>query len=263
MLVDFWTYSCINCIRTLPHLKAWDAAYRRDGLVIIGVHTPEFAFERVPANVRSAVRKFGLRYPVALDNGYRTWNAYENEYWPAEYLIDRTGIIRRTHFGEGEYGETEAAIRRLLGENVHTRAAAVRDTTPTELITPESYLGYLRIDRYAGSRLALDHLKAYRFPNRPLRPDELSYAGHWLVAGQRIVAGADARLRLRFRARDVYLVLGGSGDVTVRVDGKTRGSLRVDGTPRLYTVLRYPRLTHGLLELRFSPGVQAFSFTFG
>ncbi len=263
VLVDFWTYSCINCIRTLPHLKAWDAAYRRYGLVIVGVHTPEFAFERVPSNVRAAVKKFGLRYPVALDNGYRTWNAYQNEYWPAEYLIDRTGVVRRTHFGEGEYGETDAAIRRLLGERVRTRANAVRDATPTGLITPESYLGYVRLERYAGSKPALDRLKAYRFPTRPLRPDELSYAGRWLVAGQRIVAGADAKLRLDFRARDVYLVLGGRGDVQVRVGGALERTVHVAGTPRLYTLLSSPRVRHGLLELRFGRGVQAYSFTFG
>jgi cytochrome c biogenesis protein CcdA/thiol-disulfide isomerase/thioredoxin len=263
VLVDFWTYSCINCIRTLPHLKAWDAAYRRYGLVIVGVHTPEFAFERVPPNVRSAVEKFGIRYPVALDNGYRTWNAYRNEYWPAEYLIDRAGAIRRTHFGEGEYGETDAAIRRLLGEKVRARASVVADATPTEAVTPESYLGYVRIARYAGSKLAFDREATYQFPARALRQDDLAYAGRWLVGGQRIVAGDDARLRLRFHARHVYLVLGGRGEVQVLVDGAPVRTVQVAGTPRLYTLAGYPRLTNGLLELRVSRGVQAYSFTFG
>ncbi len=263
VLVDFWTYSCINCIRTLPHLKAWDAAYRRYGLVIVGVHTPEFAFERVPSNVRSAVKKFGIRYPVALDNGYRTWNAYQNEYWPAEYLIDRAGVIRRTHFGEGEYGETDAAIRKLLGEKVRTRATVVADATPTIEVTPESYLGYARIARYAGSKLAVGREASYRFPARALGPDELSYAGRWQVGAQRIVAGAGARLRLRFHAEHVYLVLGGRGAVEVLVDGVPVHTVRVAGTPRLYTLLEYPRVTNGLLELRATAGVQAYSFTFG
>ncbi len=262
VLVDFWTYSCINCIRTLPHLKAWDAAYRRYGLVIVGVHTPEFAFERVPSNVRSAVKKFGIRYPVALDNGYQTWNAYQNEYWPAEYLIDRAGVIRRTHFGEGEYGETDAAIRRLLGEKVR-RASAVADATPTQAVTPESYLGYERIARYAGSQLVAGREASYKFPTRPLRADELSYSGRWLVSGQRIVAGVDARLRLRFHARHVYLVLGGRGDVRVLVDGASVRTLHVAGTPRLYTVLDDSHVTDGLLELHVDPGVEAYSFTFG
>jgi cytochrome c biogenesis protein CcdA/thiol-disulfide isomerase/thioredoxin len=262
VLVDFWTYSCINCIRTLPHLKAWDAAYRRYGLVIVGVHTPEFAFERVPGNVRSAVAKFGIRYPVALDNGYRTWNAYQNEYWPAEYLIDRAGVIRHTHFGEGEYGETENAIRRLLGEHVQTRAGRVADATPTEVTTPESYLGYARIARYAGSPLVLDRTTRYRFPAR-LQQDELAYAGEWRVGGQRIEAGEGARLRLRFRAQHVYLVLGGTGEVQVRVDGAPVRTVRVAGTPRLYTLVDEPRLAEGLLELRFTPGIDAYSFTFG
>src|SRR5919204_4378496 len=165
VLVDFWTYSCINCLRTLPHLKAWDAAYRKDGLVIVGVHTPEFAFERVAANVAAAVRRFGIRYPVVQDNDYKTWNAYANEYWPAEYLIDRRGHVRETHFGEGSYFDTEAHIRELLGLR-EGPAQHVADETPTEVMTPESYLGYDRIDRYIGSTLHTDELAQYTFPQR-------------------------------------------------------------------------------------------------
>ncbi len=261
VLVDFWTYSCINCLRTLPHLKAWDDAYRKDGLVIVGIHTPEFAFERVPSNVSSAVRRLGVRYPVGLDNGYLTWNAYQNEYWPAEYLIDRTGQIRHTHFGEGEYGETESAIRRLLGERVHTPRAAVVDTTPNEVTTPESYLGYVRLERFHG-RLVEDRVAKYRFP-RSLPIDGLAYAGAWRVEPARIVAGRDASLRLRFRARNVYLVLAGRGSVAGLVDGHRLRTVRVAGTPRLYTIASNPRRRSGLLELRFSPGLAAYSFTFG
>ena len=262
VLIDFWTYSCINCLRTLPHLKAWDAAYRKDGLVIVGVHTPEFAFERVPENVSSAVRRLGVRYPVALDNEYATWNAYQNEYWPAEYLIDRTGRIRRTHFGEGEYDVTESAIRRLLGEKVRGQRTAVADETPDVVTTPESYLGYARLDRFAGSRVVPDAAARYRFPNR-LRQDELAYAGTWRVNASHVVAGPDARLRLRFAARKIHLVLGGGGILTVLVDGEPLESVRVSGTPRLYTLARFERLTDGILELRFAPDLEAYAFTFG
>src|SRR3954462_5560598 len=147
VLVDFWTYTCINCIRTLPQLKAWDAKYRKAGLTIIGVHTPEFPFEKDAGNVRSAVAQDGIRYPVAQDNDYATWNAYDNQYWPAHYLIDANGVVRYVHFGKGEYGETESAIRSLLSEagegrlggNVGERAAA-----PDGLVTPETYLGSAR-----------------------------------------------------------------------------------------------------------------------
>ena len=152
VLIDFWTYSCINCLRTLPHVEAWDRMYRKDGLVIVGVHTPEFAFEHVPSNVRSAVKRLGVRYPVALDNEYGTWNAYGNQYWPAEYLIDRKGHVRYAHFGEGEYDVTEESIRSLLGEKLGAPASArLRDLTPTGTLTPESYLGSERLARYAGS----------------------------------------------------------------------------------------------------------------
>jgi thiol-disulfide isomerase/thioredoxin len=264
VLVDFWTYSCINCIRTFPHLKAWDRAYRKDGLVIVGVHTPEFAFERVPANVRAAVRRFGIRYPVAIDNGYRTWNAYANQYWPAEYLIDRTGVVRHAHFGEGDYEGTESFIRRLLGEPAFGRRTHVADRTPTEVTTPETYLGYGRLDpaSFAGT-VEEDRWATYRFRRGPLPGSHLAYAGRWLVSLQKIVAGEDARLRLQFSARNVYIVLAGHGRVEALVDGRHVRTLQVSGLPRLYTVLSYPTLADGLLELRFSPGVAGYSFTFG
>src|SRR5919198_543334 len=178
VLVDFWTYSCINCLRTLPHLEAWDRAYRKDGLVIVGVHTPEFAFEHSLSNVRKATRRLGVRYPVALDNDYATWTAYSNQYWPAEYLLDRRGHVRHYHFGEGEYGRTEQLIRQLLAlELAHLPSAtAIADRTPMAATTPESYLGYERLDRYAGSRITRDRFATYRFPaSLPL--DELAYGG--------------------------------------------------------------------------------------
>lgn len=263
VLVDFWTYSCINCLRTLPHLKAWDRAYRKAGLTIVGVHSPEFAFERVPENVRSAVRRLGLRYPIALDNDFATWRAYENQYWPAKYLIDRRGGIRYEHFGEGAYGETETRIRRLLSEKVRAPRTSVADRTPSDLTTPESYLGYLRLDRFLNSRLAADVESDYRFPEHPLPPDYLAYEGRWTVEPERIVAGSGARLRLRFQANDVFLVLAGSGQVAALVNGRPLRTIRVSGTPRLYTIARFPRLRRGLLELHFSPGVAGYAFTFG
>jgi cytochrome c biogenesis protein CcdA/thiol-disulfide isomerase/thioredoxin len=263
VLVDFWTYSCINCLRTLPHLEAWDAAYRKDGLVIVGVHTPEFAFEHSLANVREATRRLGVRYPVALDNDYATWNAYSNQYWPAEYLLDRTGRLRHVHFGEGNYDRTERVIRNLLampGTRL-PKTAAIADRTPMDFTTPESYLGYQRLDRYAGSKVSPDRLAAYSFP-ASLARDHLAYAGSWRVEGERIVAGAKARLRLHFHAGQVYLVLGGRGTVRALVDGRPARTVRVSGD-RLYTIVSGARLRDALLELRFSPGIEAYAFTFG
>jgi cytochrome c biogenesis protein CcdA/thiol-disulfide isomerase/thioredoxin len=263
VLVDFWTYSCINCLRTLPHLEAWDRAYRKDGLVIVGVHTPEFAFEHSLSNVREATRRLGVRYPVALDNDYATWNAYSNQYWPAEYLVDRHGHVRHYHFGEGEYGRTEQLIRQLLApERAHLpTATAIADRTPMAATTPESYLGYQRLDRYAGSNITRDRFATYRFP-ATLPLDELAYGGSWLVGGERIMAGREARLRIHFHAHDVYLVLGGTGTVRVLLDGRAVDTVRVTGD-RLYTLLSGKKLREGLLELRFSPGIQAYAFTFG
>ena len=160
MLVDFWTYSCINCLRTLPHLEAWDKRYRKAGLVIVGVHTPEFAFEHVPSNVREASRKLGVRYPVAIDDDYRTWSAYQNDAWPAEYLIDKRGHVREIKKGEGQYDETERSIRTLLGEPSGAQLASVKDRTPQHLTTPESYLGWERLDRYVGSPLTRERAGA-------------------------------------------------------------------------------------------------------
>jgi cytochrome c biogenesis protein CcdA/thiol-disulfide isomerase/thioredoxin len=263
VIVDFWTYSCINCLRTLPHLKAWDESYRRAGLTIVGVHAPEFAFERVTSNVRSAVKRLGLRYPVALDNDFQTWRAYDNDYWPAKYLIDKTGHVRYTHFGEGAYGETESWIRRLLGEKGKTRRTSVQDQTPSDITTPESYLGYARLDRYAGSPVIFDREAPYRFPRRALTQDELAYSGNWELTPEHAVAADDARLRLRFQANDIFLVLAGEGRVEVLVDGHRVKSVAVSGLPRLYTLARFPKLKRGLLELRFSPGVEGYAFTFG
>jgi cytochrome c biogenesis protein CcdA/thiol-disulfide isomerase/thioredoxin len=263
VLVDFWTYSCINCLRTLPHLEAWDKAYRKDGLVVVGVHTPEFAFEHSLSNVKAATRRLGVHYPVALDNDYGTWDAYSNQYWPAEYLLDRRGHVRHFHFGEGEYDQTEQLIRQLLepARSHLPTATAIADRTPMALTTPESYLGYARLDRYAGSGIARDRFATYRLPST-LPLDHLAYGGSWLVRAEGILAGRAARLRLRFHAHEVYLVLGGRGTVRALLDGRAAGLVRVRGD-RLYTILSGKKLREALLELRFSPGVEAYAFTFG
>jgi thiol-disulfide isomerase/thioredoxin len=259
VLIDFWTYSCINCLRTLPHLKAWYAAYHRKGLVIVGVHTPEFAFEHVTSNVRAAVRRLGVTWPVMQDNRYRTWDAYANEYWPAEYLIDRQGRVRHTHFGEGEYGRTEQLIQKLLGAGGAT-ARRVPDLTPGGVLTAESYLGYERLSNYVGRSPVPNVFARYRFPT-DLPANTLSYDGRWKVGAQAITAGEGARLRLHFEAAHVYVVMGGNGTVRALVDGKPVATLHVDAQ-RLYTAWS-GAYRDGLLELRFSPGVHAYSFTFG
>jgi cytochrome c biogenesis protein CcdA/thiol-disulfide isomerase/thioredoxin len=264
VLIDFWTYSCINCLRTLPYVERWYETYRGAGLVVVGVHTPEFAFERVPSNVERAVRSFGLRYPVALDNGYGTWTAWGNRYWPAKYLIDRQGHVRYAHFGEGDYQRSEDVIRTLLAEKTLPRpvSASIRDQTPSERLTPETYLGRDRIDRFVGSRLVEGREAAYTIP--PAVPTNgLAYGGRWTVQKDRIVAGDRARLRLVFHARKVFLVLGGGGSVRVTVDGRPGRTVRVT-EDRLYTLaeLRGKAADH-TLDLVFSPGTEAYAFTFG
>jgi hypothetical protein len=245
-------------------LKAWDTRYRSKGLVILGVHTPEFAFERDLGNVRAAVKRLGVKYPVALDNGYGTWKAYSNNYWPADYLVDQTGRVRDVHFGEGDYAKTERNIRLLLEAGKAgplPQAGRDPDRTPLEIRTPESYLGYLRIGNYTGSPLRTDRPAAYRFP-ASLTQDSYAYAGMWNVEGERIVAGDSARLRLNFTARTVHLVLMGHGLVTVKLNGKPQATVRVNGD-RLYTLVKQKRAADGLLELGFTRGLAAYAFTFG
>jgi hypothetical protein len=212
--------------------------------------------------VRKATRELGVRYAVAIDNDYKTWDAYQNGAWPTEYLVDRRGHIREIKEGEGNYDDTERTIRKLLGEPAQTQLASVADTTPQHPLTPESYLGWERLERYSGSQLVPGRVVPYKFPQTvPL--NTLAYDGLWKVERQRIVAVDRARLRLRFLAQHVYLVLGGSGSLQVLVDGKPVRTIRVGGLSRLYTLLSYPKLREGDLELRFAPGVTAYAFTFG
>lgn len=271
VLVDFWTYSCVNCVRTLPFLRRWHEAYASRGLVIVGVHTPEFAFEREPENVRDAVAELELEYPVALDNDYATWTAWGNRYWPSTYLVDRDGHVRYAHFGEGAYEETEAAIRELLAEPglPPPVSGGVPDRTPSGPQTPETYLGYGRVDRLVGSPVHPDVEADYRFP--AFLPDHaVAFAGRWTIERERAVAGPGARLRLRYLGDRVFLVLGPpggrAGRVDVRLDGRLLHTVVVDGYG-LYELAESPPESgaepFGLLELRLSPGVSAYAFTFG
>ena len=260
VLIDFWTYSCINCLRTLPYITEWDDRYRGAGLTIVGVHTPEFAFEHELANVRENVAELGIRYPVAVDNRYGTWTVWRNQYWPAKYLIDRDGHVRYYHFGEGDYEETEAAIRTLLGPGAPP-ASGLAEEGLRELVTPESYLGWQRLARHAGTDVQRDREAAYEPPTQ-LAENELAFGGFWTVEDERAVAGRDATLRLRYRARDVFLVLTGRGSVQVLVDGRAERRVRVTGD-RLYTLVEREEVGDHLLELRLDPGLAAYAFTFG
>jgi cytochrome c biogenesis protein CcdA/thiol-disulfide isomerase/thioredoxin len=279
VLVDFWTYTCINCIRTLPYLKAWDASYRRDGLTIVGVETPEFAFERDATNVSNAIKQFGLRYPVAQDNDMGTWNAYGNEYWPADYLIDSRGQVRYAAFGEGDYDKTETAIRALLaekGSQVGGRSRPSDVVVPSQQATPETYLGTERAQGW----LAAPRNGTHDYgppPNNGLALNEFAFSGTWKIAGQPATAVEEAGIDVEFQAKNAYLVLSSAGGkprpVQVLLDGhpisaKDAGSdvhagvVTVRGQ-RLYTLVSLPKDERHLLGLRFAPGVTGFAFTFG
>ena len=284
VLVDFWTYSCINCIRTLPYLTAWDKRYRKDGLTIVGVHTPEFPFEREASNVENAIAENGIHYPVVQDNEQATWNAYGNQYWPAEYFIDATGQVRFVHFGEGEYGEKEKVIRGLLaeaGRKVGSGDARVtKAVMPSATVTtPETYLGPFRAERFTNPELSPG---SHDFDSAALRapekvpPNEFAYRGNWKIALESATSKAGAGLGLNFGARRVYLVLGSPGGprkVRVKLDGKPisaadagadvhNGSVTVTGQ-RLYNLVDLPKVEHHLLELEPEAGVMGYAFTFG
>jgi cytochrome c biogenesis protein CcdA/thiol-disulfide isomerase/thioredoxin len=278
VLVDFWTYSCINCIRTLPYLTAWDKRYRHDGLTIVGVHTPEFPFEREAANVETAIRENGIRYPVAQDNEQQTWNAYGNQYWPAEYFIDAQGRVRFVHFGEGSYGEKEHVIRQLLAEAGHRPgggAARVKAVAPSlGVTTPETYLGAARAERFTNPMLSPGLHDFAKAPAPPL--NEFAYRGPWRITLESATAGADASLDLHFGARRAYLVLGSPGHprrMRVLLDGRpiaaadagadVHGGVVTIDKQRLYNLVDLPRVENHLLTLVPEAGVTGYAFTFG
>ena len=264
VLVDFWAYSCINCQRELPHVEAWDKAYASDGLEVIGVHTPEYAFEHVPSNVAAGVRRLGLTFPVALDNSYGTWNAYDNQSWPASYLIDASGQIRHVSIGEGDYSGEEQLIRQLLSA-AHPgialpRATDVPDTTPEDTAqTPETYLGAERQQGYHGSA---PYATGQFTAPATLPADSFALAGAWTIGQESITAGRGAGITLSFHAADVYLDVGGTGTLTVS-SGGTSKVIRVSGAPDIYTVATKQPAGDGTVTIRLSPGLQAYSFTFG
>jgi cytochrome c biogenesis protein CcdA/thiol-disulfide isomerase/thioredoxin len=280
VLVDFWTYTCINCIRTLPYLKAWDQRYRDRGLVIVGVHTPEFPFERDAGNVEEAIDQNGLRYPVAQDNDYATWEAYGNQYWPAKYLIDAEGQVRYTHFGEGDYEQTESAIRRLLAEAGRRPprglAQASAERASPGVTTPESYLGAARADRFVNGPLQVG-LQTFTPPPDGVPGDHLALEGTWRIDASSATAVRGARLHVAFGARRAFLVLGAAGAerrrVRVLLDGRplpdelagrdVRGGTAIVGRQRLYRLVELPRAERHLLTLDLDPGVAGYAFTFG
>jgi cytochrome c biogenesis protein CcdA/thiol-disulfide isomerase/thioredoxin len=247
VLVDFWTYTCINCLRTLPYLKALDTRYRKDGLVIVGVHTPEFPFERDAANVLRAIKQNGIRYPVVQDNRYATWNAYENQYWPAEYFVDANGRVRFTHFGEGDYQKKEQVVRELLVEAGHAPGAGMTHAHGQHVTfdtTPETYLGTSRT---------------------PQPPPYLTFAGPWHREPDDAEAGPGSTLQLQFSARRVFLVLGSpdrARSLDVVLDGKPYRHLLIRDQ-KLYTLVDLPRAGSHELELRPESGIHGYAFTFG
>jgi thiol-disulfide isomerase/thioredoxin len=267
VLVDFWTYSCINCQRTLPHVEAWYRAYKKDGFVVVGVHTPEFAFEHVVSNVRAQAATLGVHYPIAVDDDYKTWDAYDNEYWPADYLIDAQGNVRHVHFGEGDYANSEQLIRSLLRSAhpgiVLPPATDVANVTPTGELSPETYVGYDRLQYLESTTGVLENAATtYRFPsNLPLGAFALS--GSWTERAQEATADANAQLELQFLAKDVYLVLGGTGTLQVSVNGRQTQTVTVAGVPKLYTLVHSSSKAIGTLLLHASPGIEAYDFTFG
>jgi thiol-disulfide isomerase/thioredoxin len=284
VLVNFWTLTCINWLRQEPYVRAWSQAYRDDGLVVIGAHTPEFSFEQEIERVRQATKERGIDYPVALDNDYAIWSAFDNHYWPALYFVDREGIIRDQHFGEGRYEQSERVIQRLLGverEPVSIQGTGVEAEADWDNIrTPETYLGYARSEHFASpADAAFDERGTYELPKR-LRLNHWALAGEWTIGRENVVLDqADGSIAYRFHARDAHLVLspgtrepipfrvsldsdapGPSHGLDVDEDGN--GLLR-DG--RMYQLVReHDAVRERTLEIALlEPGAEAYAFTFG
>lgn len=266
VLIDFWAYSCINCQRAIPHVVDWYNRYRDSGLVVIGVHTPEYAFERVPGNVASGAAGLHIDYPIALDNDYATWNAFNNMYWPAEYLIDGNGTLRHTKFGEGDYDGTEKLIRQLLVDanpNVALPAPANgADTTPKTNLTPETYLAPDKATTYGGDGSYQAGTAGVGFPAQ-LANDRFALRGRWTLDDQGITAESDdAAIRLNYTAKNVFVVVGGTGTITMTRDGKTTVT-PIGGVPTLHEIVSDGGAHRDQLDLQVSKGLQVFSFTFG
>lgn len=284
VLVDVWAYSCINCLRTLPYLRAWHERYAGAGLTIVGVHAPEFAFERSGANVAGALRRERIRWPVVQDNDLAIWNAWGNQYWPTEYLVDARGRVRAVEIGEGDYAERERKIRTLLAEAGADAAAtagpaarpAGAEAPGGHLITPESYLGWARAQSFDGDGVVRGTHDYPPLPGARLDTDHLRFAGRWTVRREAAEARTGAALQLGFRARRVFLVLSSPGRarrVRVELDGRTlpdrlagrdvRGGVVTVRRDRLYRLVDLGRTGDGTLTLHPEPGVRAYAFTFG
>ena len=262
VLLDFWTYSCINCQRTFPYLTAWDDRYGEERLTIVGVHSPEFAFEKVVSNVQDAAGRYGIAYPIAIDNDFATWNAWDQRYWPAHYLIDQQGNVRQVHYGEGNYAETERLIQELLDAPAQAPVTAA-PSGDTQGRTQESYLGAERLQYADNANLTFGKPVKVTGNDWP-RLNEFSFDGEWTIEGERAVAGANARLYLHFYAADVRLVLGGTGTVTVtlRSDPAAQHVVSIDGVSDLYA-LYGGDATDDIMTIDVSEGVEAYAFTFG
>jgi cytochrome c biogenesis protein CcdA/thiol-disulfide isomerase/thioredoxin len=288
VLVDFWTYSCINCLRSLPYVEAWAKKYAASGLIVIGVHAPEFAFEKDPANVKRAVHDLGVTYPVAMDNDLRIWQAFNNQYWPAHYFIDAAGRIRGHHFGEGDYDVSERVIQKLLveagnrdvpGGIVDPRASGAEAAAQgSTMLSPETYVGYDRAENFASGAVKRDVAATYDTAY-PLRPNQWGLTGRWIVGAQSaVLEKSGGGITYNFHARDLHLVLGaGRMPVHFRVtlDGHAPGASHgvdtdADGNgtvtnQRLYQLIRQSGdITDHTFRIEFlDPGAQAFAFTFG
>ena len=266
VLIDFWAYSCINCQRAIPHVEGWYKAYQDHGFEVIGVHTPEYAFEKVTGNVKKGAADIGITYPIALDNSYSTWTNYRNKYWPAEYLIDASGVVRHVSFGEGDYDVTEKLIRQLIS----TARPGVRlppavdapDTTPAGGLTSETYFGVGKMVNYAGGGVYDKGQANFTFP-AALPNDTFALQGPWTLDYQGATADSDSSsIKLNYHAKNVYLVVGGTGNLTVTRDGKTT-TVPVSGPPTSRQIVGGKDVARGLLDVRLDKGLQAFSFTYG
>ncbi|OCJ07385.1 cytochrome C biogenesis protein [Rhizobium sp. AC27/96] len=291
VLVDFWTYSCINCLRAIPYVEAWAQKYKDQGLVVIGVHAPEFAFEKNVDNVKKAIADIGITYPVAIDNNYAIWRAFDNEYWPAHYFIDAKGQVRHHHFGEGDYDQSERVIQQLLAEagktNVSSDIVAVKATgaeaaasNEADVQSPETYVGYLRSQNFVDDAGTVNDA-AHDYVTATPKLNEWGLAGNWTVGGQQATSnGADTSLYYHFHARDLHLVLGPAADgkpirFQITIDGKPPGDNHGVDTDangngvvtgqRLYQLVRTSgAVADHTFEIKFlDPGAQAYAFTFG
>jgi cytochrome c biogenesis protein CcdA/thiol-disulfide isomerase/thioredoxin len=266
VLIDFWAYSCINCQRAIPHVVGWYRAYKDSGFEVIGVHTPEYAFERVKDNVTAGAADLGITYPVALDNNYSTWTNYRNRYWPAEYLIDANGTVRHIKFGEGDYDGTENLIRQLLidanrGVKLPPRVDAT-DQTPGLGLTPETHFGVGKRVNFGGDQTYDKGSANFTYP--PTLPaGTFALSGPWSLDYEGATADSDnSRIKLNYHAKNVYLVVGGTGTITVMRGGKST-TLPITGAPQSHQVVTGEQLTDGTLEVQASQGLQVYSFTYG